>query len=357
MTVFRLLVAALCALALPLPAGAATPGPAPAANTSQPKPSAAARPAPVTIAIDHQLAELVRQGRIPGQAVTLQAAGQSFLGLYLPASGPSKQGAALLLPDLGAHPDWPGVIASLRRGLPRHGWATLSIQLPEPVSEPSSKPAPAANASPPAAAAASPAPTSGTPTTAKPVPAPATPGKTAPAQTGANLSAAAKPSPLKPVFDAAPARIEAAVAYLRQQGLRNLVIIGDGLGAALAADYLASRGQQAEVQAFVAVSPGNPAFAAPDGDPRLNLPAQLARVTVPVLDIYGERDLPAVLAGARARAEAGRYSPGRAGLVYTQVQIPGAHHSFVDSGPMLLRQIRGWLKRHAAGMEIRPPRP
>lgn len=304
-------LACLLMFALAAPAWAASPpaSSAPASGPSAAPPSATAptqsagpaRATPTEPAVDRQLAALVKQGLIPGQAVQLKAGGQDFLGLFLPAQGPDKQGAAILLPDLGAHPDWPGVIAALRRGLPRHGWATLSIQLPLPAPGP-------------------------------------------------------QPPDIKALLDAAPARIQAAIAYLQQQGLRNLVLIGHGLGAAMGADYLLQQGKQANVQAFVGISMGSPPYLKPGGDPRLDLPAQLAKLTLPVLDLYGERDLPAVLASAPARAQAGRTGPAGATTRYTQFSLPGADHSFDDAGAALVRQVRGWLKHQAAGMVVtRPP--
>lgn len=277
------------------PSGAATATPPNRSVT----PSPATATAPNTeLAIDRQLIALVQRARIPGQAVELKAAGQTFLGLYLPATGPTKQGAVILLPGLGAHPDWPGVIATLRRGLPPHGWATLSIQLPVPA------PGPA-------------------------------------------------PPNIKALLNAAPARIQAAIAHLHQLGLRNLILIGHGLGAAMGVDYLVQKGKRAGIQAFVGIGMGTPPFLAPQGDPQLNLPAQLAKITVPILDIYGGRDDPAVLASAPARAQAANAI--RPPIVYTQVRLPGARHSFANTGPSLVRWVRGWLKHTVPGMVIGPP--
>ncbi len=283
----------------------AAPGTAPAriATTATP-PNRSLTPSPTAapnteVAIDRQLITLVQHGRIPGQAVELKAAGQTFLGLYLPAAGPTKQGAAILLPGIGAHPDWPGVIATLRRGLPHHGWATLSIQLPVPAPGPG-------------------------------------------------------PVNIKALLNAAPARIQAAIAHLHQLGLRNLILIGHGLGAAMGADYLVRKGKQAGIQAFVGIGMGTPPFLAPRGDSRLNLPAQIGKITVPILDIYGGRDDPAVLASAPARAQAANaiHPP----IVYTQVRLPGARHSFANTGPSLVRWVRGWLKHNAPGRVLGPSR-
>jgi hypothetical protein len=59
-----------------------------------------------------------------------------FGALLIPFSKPPFRGGAILVHDLGGHPDWRGVIGPLRRRLPAHGWSTLSLQFPSAVSDP-----------------------------------------------------------------------------------------------------------------------------------------------------------------------------------------------------------------------------
>lgn len=47
---------------------------------------------------------------------------------------PQAQGAVLIVPDHGQHPDWPALVSPLRRNLPDHGWYTLSLAMPHPSS-------------------------------------------------------------------------------------------------------------------------------------------------------------------------------------------------------------------------------
>lgn len=54
-----------------------------------------------------------------------------FLGLFTPEHGEKPQGYALILHDNQQHPDWPGLIRTLRLQLPAGGWSTLSISLPD----------------------------------------------------------------------------------------------------------------------------------------------------------------------------------------------------------------------------------
>tara|TARA_R110001592_G_scaffold362471_1_gene676362 strand:- start:2522 stop:3646 length:1125 start_codon:yes stop_codon:yes gene_type:complete len=53
------------------------------------------------------------------------------LAIAHPPLIPDKQGAILLLHDKGQHADWPEVIHPLRMNLPKAGWYTLSVNLPE----------------------------------------------------------------------------------------------------------------------------------------------------------------------------------------------------------------------------------
>lgn len=198
-------------------------------------------------------AEQIREQLIVGQALELSTAAttrstepatapQSFFALYTPAEGNLKRGGVILLHGLGAHPDWPDVIAPLRKALPEAGWATLSIQLPVWPNSASFEDYP-------------------------------------------------------PLFPAANRRISAAVAHLQQQGIANITLVGHSLGAAMGAYFLAQQAPGSEaIRAFVGIgmnqAPGSVA----------HTPDALANITVPVLDLYGAFDLDGVRDSARARA-------------------------------------------------------
>ncbi len=53
------------------------------------------------------------------------------LSITHPPLIPEKQGAILLLHDKEQHADWPEVIRPLRMNLPKEGWYTLSVNLPD----------------------------------------------------------------------------------------------------------------------------------------------------------------------------------------------------------------------------------
>jgi pimeloyl-ACP methyl ester carboxylesterase len=234
---------------------------------------------------ERRWAEQISDGLLVGEAVNLTAGKDSFLALYTPAGGNERRGGVLLLHGLGAHPDWPDVIAPLRQELPDAGWATLSLQLPI-------------------------------------------------------LPNDAKFEEYLPLFPAADARISAGIRYLQQQGVTTIALVGHSLGAAMGAHFLADKAAGSEmVHAFVGIGmnshPGSVA----------HTPDALAKISLPVLDLYGAQDLLGVLASAKARARAAQQANNSA---YRQVEIPGADHFFRHLDDTLVKRVASWLTHTAA---------
>jgi len=247
-----------------------------------------------------------------GEPQWLEAGGERFLGIFTKATSAASLGGAIILPSLGKTPDWPDVIAPLRKTLPAYGWNTLSIQLPYPTK---------------------------------------------------NADGLWQ---LEPYFTASRGRIQSAINYLRQQGITNIVLIGHGLGAAAAA-VCVSGNDPLPVAGLAAISLGT----LPGSDRTGYGPDLLENIHVPVLDIFGSRDFTAVTATAAARVAAARRGglaalrsqqlgalkqPPQARLLttnhngyigYRQVILTGADHSFRGAGATLIKRIAGWLKKHA----------
>ncbi|MEJ2528758.1 MAG: DUF3530 family protein [Gammaproteobacteria bacterium] len=99
--------------------------------------------------------------------------------------------------------------------------------------------------------------------------------------------------------EAAP-RISAAIEFLKQRKIKKIVIIGHSLGARMGLEALAA-GVPKEVIAFVAI--GTPTRV---DDPETGTLGALKKIKLPLLDIYGSRDLPSVMTGAKARELAAR---------------------------------------------------
>jgi len=182
-----------------------------------------------------------------GDAVDLSADGLTFLGLYTGADEDTGRGA-VIVHGIGVHPNWPQVVYPLRTGLPRHGWSTLSIQMPVLPNE------------------------------------------------AADADYAA-------LMDEVAPRLDAAIAYLQAQGAERVAIVAHSLGATMSNDYLASHPGGAA--AFVAIGLSSGGEHAGRDNTEL-----MGRIEVPTLDLFGQDDLDAVVTGAPARAAAAAANEG-----------------------------------------------
>ena len=136
----------------------------------------------------------------------------------------------------------------------------------------------------------------------------------------------ARPEDYAALMPEAAARIAAAVAFLHAAGLERVALISHSLGSRMADAYV-TRTPRAPIDAWVVISlPGT--FADP------------TRLHFPVLDIYGENDVPAVTQNAAARAAAIHLLRGAA-----QVVVAGAGHLFDGYFDRLTAHVRTFLDR------------
>ncbi|MCW8906045.1 MAG: alpha/beta hydrolase family protein [Sedimenticola sp.] len=245
------------------------------------------------LARERRIADQISEALLVGEPVTLQAGDTPFLAIHTRESTGYSHGAAIILHGRGAHPDWVDVVNPLRSELPEYGWQTLSIQLPVAAAD-------------------------------------------------------ASDWVYRELIPEAGPRIAAAVDYLKQQGVSNLVLVGHSLGARMGLEYLAT-GAPEELRAFVAVGlPADPQR------PQEGALQALRQVKVPMLDIFGSRDLESVLGSARARSLAAR----EADLVdYRQTPVEGADHFFRGLSDTLVARVRAWLGRAAPGVRQPPAAP
>ena len=214
-----------------------------------------------------------------GEPVWLEAGDRSFLSIYTEPAGAARRGAVILVHGVGVHPDWPDVINPLREGLPEHGWATLSLQMPV-------------------------------------------------------LDAEAGVNEYYRLFPEVLPRLDAGMRYLRAQGYQTVVVAGHSLGSQMAA-YWVSQARDTELKGFIAVGLS--------GAERTGHGATLdylAGITVPTLDIFGEHDLRTVKKTTAARAAAARRAGNTA---YVQVEVEGAGHMFRGSDAPLVEAVVKWL--------------
>jgi len=228
---------------------------------------------------------------IVGEPVRLKAGDTEFLAIFAEHNTDKAMGGAIVLHGIGAHPAWPEVVQPLRTNLPDYGWATLSLQMPILPNE-------------------------------------------------------AETEEYAPLFkNEVRPRLQAGIDYLKKQGLQNIVIVAHSLGASMASYYLSQKRDPA-ISAFVGIG-----MSRNMADPSMDTAASLRNINkLPVLDIYGSRDLPQVLSSVKARADAST----RAGnKQFSQVEIEGADHFFNNMDGVLVKRVRGWLAKHAAGTELR----
>ncbi len=233
-----------------------------------------------------EYAEEIESSYSIGQAIWLQAKGRNFITLHTETEQPESVGAAIILHPMNGHPNQKKLINPLRTYLPQHHWTTLSIQMPV-------------------------------------------------------LGIDAKEQEYYPLFDDAQARIQAGVDYLTATTkVKNIVLIGYGLGGQMAIYYLKDKGTKKKddnmpaVKAIVAISLSVPKTE----DKQVQILDFISQIKQPFFDIYAEYDLPAVTESARKRRIASKASP-----AYRQLQIEGEGHLFQHDEGWVVKRIYSWI--------------
>ena len=229
---------------------------------------------------EQRLADEIVDAILDGDPVDLpRSDGKTFLGIYMETEEEQAKGAVVILHGRGYHPDWATAIQPMRVGLTEHGWNTLSIQMPV-------------------------------------------------------LTKEAKYYDYVPVFPDAYPRIETAIEYLKEQGNERIVLIAHSCGAHMANFWLDDKGDSM-IDAYVGLGMG-----ATDYQQPMVRPFPLNKIDIPVLDLYGADEFPAVkrLAPLRKQMleEAGNPKS-------KQATIADADHYFADKGDELTEAIAEWL--------------
>ncbi len=231
------------------------------------------------LAREQRLREQIVDAILDGEPVDLAVGQRAFLGIYTEAEEKPVRGAAIVLHGRGFHPDWADVAAPLRVGLAERGWHTLSLQMPV-------------------------------------------------------LGKDAKYYDYLPVFPEAVPRIEAGIDFLRAQGVAKIALVAHSCGVHMSMAWFERHGD-ARISAYVGIGMGATDYRQP-----MPKPFPLARFKVPVLDLYGSADFPAVgrLAPRRWAAMQQAGHPGS-----RQVVVDGADHYFHDRDEDVLEPVAAWL--------------
>lgn len=195
-----------------------------------------------------EYAEEIEASFSTGEIVWLRAKNKKFLGLYTETEKMENMGTVIIVHPRNGNPNQTELINPLRTYLPKHNWATLSLQMPV-------------------------------------------------------LSVEAAEKEYYSLFDDASARIQAGVDYLVSAGVKNIVLVGYELGGLMAVNYMSSN-QSKELAAIVTISMGVPKT----DHKKAQVIEFIKNIKQPFLDIYAEYDLTDVTTSARKRRIAGKSS-------------------------------------------------
>jgi hypothetical protein len=224
-----------------------------------------------------RLADEIVDVSLDGEPEWLEADGREFLGIYTAAEDPAV--AVLILHGRGFHPDWADTVNPLRVGLVERGYSTLSLQMPV-------------------------------------------------------LAKDAKYYDYVPIFPYAHARIEAGIRFLRDNGHGKVVLLAHSCGVHMAMDWIRTKNDRS-IDAFIGLGMG-----ATDYQQPMHQAFPLDWIRVPILDLYGAEDYPAVI----------RLAPRRKAMIdkvgntsSRQMVLPDADHYFTDQGDPLVSAVADWL--------------
>ncbi len=139
------------------------------------------------------------------------------------------------------------------------------------------------------------------------------------------LSNEAKPEDYASTFGEASERIAAAVNFFTAQGLKKIFLVSHSMGSRMVRHHLITN-PQVRVSGWVSIGMGGN--------------EDYKDIILPVLDLYGENDTPAVLQNAKKRAVSiAKHKASQ------QTTVPGAEHFFNTHRGELLNSVRGFLDR------------
>ncbi len=231
------------------------------------------------LAREARLAAQIVDAIFDGEPVWLEAVKHKFLGVSMASKTDTDSRGVLIIHGRGYHPDWEQVVRPLRIDLTDHGWNTLSLQMPV-------------------------------------------------------LEKDATYYKYISIFPEAFPRIEAGIKYLKEQGNDTVVVIAHSCGVHMAMEWIRNR-DISEMDGFIGIGMG-----ATDYQQTMKDPFPFEKITVPVLDIYGAMDYPAVQHGAEDRLAA-MQAAGNAKS--NQVILEDADHYMHEQDEVLIETVAGWL--------------
>lgn len=228
---------------------------------------------------EKRLAEQTEQLIFNGEVIYLESGDHEFMNIYMEGEAEEVKGAAIILHGRGVDPDWDKVVKPLRIGLAEQGWSTFSMQMPV-------------------------------------------------------LEKQAKYYDYVPILHEAFPRLEAGVDFLKQEGYEKIVLIAHSCSVYMAMDWVES-GEFRDIAAFVGIGMG-----ATDYQQPMVKPLPLDKLSVPILDVYGANEYPAVVRGAKQRLESIQRGGNKKSR---QAIVMGADHYFTDKDEELIEVVGEWM--------------
>jgi len=231
------------------------------------------------LAKEKRMREQVADYIVDGDAVFLNTGSHEFLSIYMPAAEQPAKGTIIIIHGRGFHPNWPKLVFPLRTGLTENDWNTLSIQMPVLDNE----------------------------------------------------------SSFYDYLDILPEahpRINAAVEFIKLKNQKNIILLAHSCGVYMAVDWLHAN-PNAGIRAFIGIGMGPTDYGQPMPEA-----FPLQDIKIPVLDIRGENDYPAVQRNAPRRWKNIQQA---ANPKSQQWVVEKADHYFNDREEALLDEITEWL--------------
>ncbi len=206
-----------------------------------------------------------------GDVEMLPVGNREIFGIYTEADENPKHRAIIVIHGLGAHPNWAQIVQPVRVEMTQYGWNTLSIQMPV-------------------------------------------------------LANGIGGDQYAPLFVEVAPRIEAAITFLKQNEMQEIVLVSHSMGSAMSADYFAKNPNSA-ISKFVAIG--------------LGAPNSVKDIHIPMFDLYGSDDFPNVLKNANKRKKNAQQA---GNTHYKQLEVLGANHFFDGKDEVLITIIKDWLE-------------
>ncbi len=228
---------------------------------------------------EQRLIEEAEAGLFDGEIIYFPAAGRDIFSLLSEPDEPVIDGVVLLLHGRGFHPDWPQVVGPLREGLTDLGIPTFSVQMPV-------------------------------------------------------LAKDAKYYEYLEIIPESYPRIQGAIDYLRNQGYSWIAVVAHSCSVHMTMSWIKEFGD-AGIDAYAGIGMGATDFRQP-----MLEPFPFERISVPMLDLFGSEDYPAVIKAAPDRIAA---IEAAGNTQSAQVIIDGADHFFEDYEEQLVSAVAEWV--------------